>query len=809
MTASVNPEPGHNVGGLLRQIMGAERFAARKEVVPDATRRQTALGVPLICQEDGTWRTDVSNVRVFVGLAAFTHSLAHDIIDQSLASAADLMIQRRVDAEVTPELAALGLALVTVYARGSVAGRLARAQSAVFQGIRFAFVVVQGGRWGGVLFPACFATAAEKAGREDVQALLFPFQAGAENRKEDFILLMEYDAAGKFLRLTIEDASASRLFLKRIPHRVVPGMPAGGAFQDVRQTADTAYQGIYRAIQNLQDEHFETPESHPALFERLAAAGLNTVTEVKFTWFGQDACGALGLEDRNSAVVLLAKVLFLVGDPVVTELLAAGHVIAAGAGRQTFYLDLSRHGACLNIGYGRRRPVARMERYLEEMPALRAAAQAAGAIYTGYRVLLVHHVTAEVLALIRALDEAGAAFIRTLFIRYKGLVPDSHLEAMLSLPENRFAFHALQKIEARELVEGYYVFSRMFSPLGRLAELDAGLRRERLDFYAAMRRVALELFMAEVRAARAVGQQLLLIEDGGYVAPVVHTAALAGRTVGEMIEEWRLDPGAVVPAEERAQPLAEWLTGVVPGALEHTRNGLDANAEVEGGFGRLAFPVCSIAISKLKNTEEARECATAILHAIESILHGLGRIVSSRHALVIGCRGNIGRNLMQQLGERLTQGRLCGVDRVVPPGGVDRPYMERRTLAELPDEALLDLDLLIGAVGHSVLDTPEIEKLILHGRRPAVFFASGSTKNLEFIRFSHWLQELQSGERTSVNGVPVRVETAPINDPQTGLNQGRRIRFSFPAGGAALPVRDFYLLADLMPVNFLYYGVPG
>lgn len=60
----------------------------------------------------------------------------------------------------------------------------------------------------------------------------------------------------------------------------------------------------------------------------------------------------------------------------------------------------------------------------------------------------------------------------------------------------------------------------------------------------------------------------------------------------------------------------------------------------------------------------------------------------------------------------------------------------------------------------------------------------------------------------------MRVEKRPIKDPQSQVLQGHHVRIHFEEeSGGSLDLsrrcKDIYLLGDAMPINFLYYGVPG
>ena len=102
-----------------------------------------------------------------------------------------------------------------------------------------------------------------------------------------------------------------------------------------------------------------------------------------------------------------------------------------------------------------------------------------------------------------------------------------------------------------------------------------------------------------------------------------------------------------VPVSERNMKLGDWLKPFFAGSVEHTRNGYDYLEEVEKQFGKLAFPAATIAISNLKRGEEAMGTSTSIVHAVESILHGLGKMLCYRNVVVLGSCGAIGSNLMR------------------------------------------------------------------------------------------------------------------------------------------------------------------
>src|SRR6185503_3034293 len=158
-------------------------------------------------------------------------------------------------------------------------------------------------------------------------------------------------------------------------------------------------------------------------------------------------------------------------------------------------------------------------------------------------------------------------------------------------------------------------------------------------------------------------RRMLVVEDGGYVMPELTRRAQAGETIGTAADAFGV---AGLPRELRSRPLAAVLDETLVGSVEHTRNGFDRLAAIERAAGRLARPAYSIAISRLKVEDEAREVASGVLAAIEAVYHATGKVLSARHPLVIGSRGAIGSARVAALsGARVREG-IVGLDRRAP-----------------------------------------------------------------------------------------------------------------------------------------------
>lgn len=315
-----------------------------------------------------------------------------------------------------------------------------------------------------------------------------------------------------------------------------------------------------------------------------------------------------------------------------------------------------------------------------------------------------------------------------------------------------------------------------------------------------MRLASGHIFLREMMLARRRGEELLLVEDGGYLAPLLNRFCLEHKTVSEVFDYFHLAPEA---GDEKSS-IASWLSGTFLGSVEHTKNGYDYNAEVMAEFGKLQFPAATIAVSGLKRGPEARECAMSILNAVETILNRLGMLFSRRTIAVLGSAGAIGGFLKRELGNRIPAGQLFGVDIAAP--GKASAVPEVRTIDDLGKDVLTRIDMFIGVVGASILKPKHIEDIILHNPYRAVFFASGSTKTVEFSHLQNYLQSLSDVADPQIGGKTAKVDFMALRDLQTGVLQGYQAAIVFPDDPEKNKI--FYLLGEGMPINFLYYGIP-
>jgi len=790
---------------ILQKLMTSDPLSGNAEKHTDSEHHLTSLGVPLEKSGENRFTIDTTSVKVFSGISTLSRMLVNDFIDQCWRNMSDILVQHKLLPQLNPELYAFGVEWITIYARLEAAEDLPIHHQEFNDAIEIVFHSIQSARWSDLLFPdSC--NGKKNAGQK--VALLFPFHLYGDR---DYFILAEYESPGKFLRITVENADLSRIQLKHVPHRVVDNLDRYHLIPDLRQTARQIYQGILKEAFLGKLELQKTLEHQPVLFDAIREGGLNRLDTIIFHWPFSELATLTGDKSADPPVGtdffrLINKELLILQDRDVLHRLSRDAIIELQDGAWRVFFELSRHKSCLHVCWQEMRSYSGMADYLDQMPLLKKTAETFQDVLPSLRLILVHHITAEILGFIKACRTVGFGSIDTFFVKYSGVVPDDYMETLLSLPEEDYRFYALQRIEKSGSVRGGFQLSSQYSSIDAIQSLDEHLAARDYSFLDAMRLVAGHVFIRETAQAYLHNEKMLLIEDGGYVSPLINQFCLEGKTLGETLDYFHVDPvGLELPKELLPVMLRDWLVPLLVGVVEHTRNGYDANLDVEKRFGRMQFPVCSIAISDLKRGPEARECAVSILNAIENITHRTGLLLSRRRALVLGSRGAIGSYMLAELTHRLGPERVAGIDIVVTPGETVAP-LEVGTFEELDCSRLYDIDLFIGIVGKSIMRRSLLESLMVHSRQTRLYFASGSTKTAEFIDLENWLADLQKSEHPTITGHDIRIEQIPLRDLQTRVVQGQIIKIHFL--DKSVTDKTLYLLGNLTPINFLYYGIP-
>jgi len=772
----------------------------------------TSLELPLV-REGDTLRIDLADLPIFFGFSILSRDIAEKIINRYHLDRIDIEVEKRVKLAETPELAALQVEYIKITGDYDVFDHLLADRDAFIEDVTTVFGSLQMQRWRKHIYP-------DDPDAES-QALVFLHERRLEQGDYPYRVILERLRSSKkpdkfFLRAIFEGLDRKRLDLSSFPHVVVEN-PEGRSFiAGATRISSMLCEQVRWQAKIGKRTYSEVRRTDSFIFGRLADAGFDRLDEIQLSW-AEDYVEIFRAMEPDQLSAIFKKILLLMEDHTVRNLLEDGETIRVDFGDTHCHLDLSQLGRSFWISFGHRRRSLDIDEYLHRMPPLEevVARHASERPLEGVNVLLIHHVTAEILGFIAALRRLGARNVFTLFVHYGESVPSDFLEALLDLDQDHFRCHSLNNVEDPLSVEGYFVLSPRFSGLEDMQDLDERLHGTRPGYMQAMVETATRMFLEMLLRTAHDDSKCLIIEDGGYLTPVLSQKASSGGSFRAMLEESEVP----IPEDSKSVAelgLAEALDKWVVGTVEHTKNGLDRLEAVLEENGQVARPCFSIAVSNLKVTEEASEVAASILSAIESVLHAQGKVLSMRRAVVMGARGAIGGHLVSQLGSRYSQPDFfpcLQVDsRTAGLPAEKRPQTLTARFQDLPREKLLAIDLVIGVTGQPAFLWEDMEMLLAEGRASSFYLVSGSTKTIEFENVSDRLEGLLKVRNPTVRGVPCRIEGQEFNDPQTGKLLAKTYCFTFKGEytepGKVLQ-KEICFLGNLMPINFLYYGVPG
>ncbi len=746
--------------------------------------KRTFFNIEVI-EQNNILLANLTDFTVFFGLEELTKQLTKTIIDKCVFGTTDVFVQVKTDKELMPQLYNSSIVFINFNARISVAEDFPANYKKLEHKLFSVFSTLEQNKVFNKLL-------------KQNTPLLFTFE-------DDLIILAEYEKSSKFIRLTMENSKTCRLDFNSLKPEIISLQGNYSKIQGRNYKLKEIFQSIHTACYNGETETFEIPQRQKHLFKHFNLNKLKDLSKIKFLW-NESLIEEIIKDKGKTFVPFIIKVFFLLEDVNLLINIANGKTLQIVDGSKKAYVDLSQGGKVLNISIGSKRVIKSLDEYAEKMPNFNSLINNQKGKFKNTSVFLIHHLTSEILAMIGGLDKMECPFLHTLFVKYQGLVPDTFLDSLGSMPAHKFEFHALQQSMSNKLGKPVFSLSDKYSPISKFANLNEALKSSGNNFFEAMKLTAGHFFFLDAIKAEKQKNKLLLIEDGGYLSPEINKMCLQGKCVKQVFEHYKIDTSNV-NSNILNITLENWLSRFYIGSVEHTRNGYDRLLDVEKKHKKLSFPATTIAISNLKRGEEARGTSTSIIHAIETVLHGLGKMLCYRNAVVLGAQGAIGKNIINELEMRITNGELTGVDICLSKTiETNKKTKIVPHISQLPDKNLLNCDLFIGITGKNVIEEKLLDKIILQSNKEKIYFASGSTKTVEFETILDKMNALLTSKKPTINNNEVNVKPSTIYDPQTGMSQGIKYKIFVKKQNIK---REIYLLASGMPVNFLYYGVPS
>lgn len=761
---------------------------------------ETSLGFPLI-KTDRNWEIHLEELRLFTGLSVLAKILSDQILDSMETQFGDVSFLYKINPNINPELLEMQIVAIQVYARSGILDDALFNKDEFHSQLRTIFGTFQRPKWAKKIHPEFYGEDPREVGSF---ALIFPYTASSGNEKKiQFILERVTNSryTGKFfLRLTLENED--RLVNNELEKSIIVNdLDVRVYIAGTTKLSESISDKILTASNKGLLSYSEDNAPYSSLFEQLHKTHLEKVDQINFYWNRKFSEMVQELS-KEQQVMIFKKIFLSLEDEAVCRLLQDGETIRLELGVIFINLYLTRLSRVLNFSLGEDKKSFTLDYYLKRMPALEKIGNSIehNLDFSGVRIFLIHHITSEIVALIEAIRRLNADALDVMFVKYAGMIPSAYLDVLLDVPDNNFFMAGLMRHLSEDNRE-YFTPAKYYTDISNHTHLHSYLAEKRLGFLDAMKYLSCYFFLLNLSKTMKAGKKILVIEDGGYLAPLFNEYALTGKSTQEVYSIYGITEN--IPKEKSFLKL---LQENLIGSVEHTRNGYDRLAAVIKNHGSLINVAYSIAISKNKIIEESKEVAHSILSAIESILHGQGMILSSKKTIILGAMGNIGGFLSKYLQE----GRLHDTNKELIKVDIRYENISKETyryLSEIPEDIFLSLELFIGVIGASILTEEFLGKLILFGNKTKLIFASGSTKTVEFSELSTFLYKVHTMDLPQIAGVPVRIFYDKIIDPQTNSIQGTKVIIQFTSNGKEIE-KVLYLLGDLSPINFLFYGVP-
>ncbi|TGL08194.1 hypothetical protein EHQ43_03895 [Leptospira bouyouniensis] len=763
---------------------------------------KTSLGPTLHQVEDGLWEIDLSNLRIFFGLSILSRTIGEEIGNLLQSLPGDLAFTYKINPNINHELVDMHIQHVQVLARAGILKDWVLFREEFEENLRFVFGSFQQQSIAKKIHPEFYG---EDPNRNSPVALLFPFDTEFVHPSGYYILMERVPSQNRigdfFLRITIDSREDGCLNLANITHEVISDVHTRTYIAGASKISESLSNGIINVAQK-GETFFEEENSHfSKVFSQIEKTPLGKLSNINFYWEEQYRNLILS-SDPSISLSILKKLFLLLEDSSTSKKIKEGNTLRAIIGKTSVYVDLSRLDRVLNFSFNQKRTLVDSNFYLKRMPILESIANGEGHKYNfeGVHIFLIHHITSEIISLIETFRRLKAKSLNVAFVKYGGNIPPIYLDILLDIPTESFYMAGLE-FKLTKNNTPYYGVSLLYSDFEEHISFRHKLEEAKLGFFDAMRRLALYMFLNQLQRLIEKNERMILIEDGGYIAPILNERALDGVTFGEVLKEFWVENKNSSVNERK---FSEILNHHVIGTVEHTRNGYDRLLKVKHERKSLFLPAYSIAISKEKTLEESKEVARSIINAIENTLHGIGKVLSKRNILILGAEGNIGRFLKKYLvGGSLHENNLNVLE-------VDRKFemnstFRKQSFDSLSNKDFSNIDLVIGVTGESILQQKDFENWIFYSEHKQLFLASGSTKTIEFENFIQWTNELNSLDQVKLRDKETVITFHRILDPQTQMDLGSKVVFKIPELKLE---KEIYLISDGSPVNFLFFGVP-
>ena len=593
---------------------------------------KTTLGPILKKETEKVWTIDLSSIQIFHGFSILAKILSEKILEKADSSLTDVFLLHKISDKLSPELKSFDIGYIQVYIKGSILKEISHNDY-----LQNALKIVLGT----FQTPNQIEDFLKNKDNSIQKTLLFPLNFN--NLTYYFILEKNYfydNHKDYFLSLNVlreKGYGEESFFYSNV--KKITNLQDRIFIDGSTKASEIFTYNIQKNIYKNQNFFYEENTNYNPIFNQILKTELGHIEAINFCW--DKSFSKLKTESIFQKVKIL---LLCIEDKSFCRKLKDRIIIKIKVKECTIFVSLTRLNRVLNFSFNIQNKISEISDYIHKTPNLLSILEKKNhnLNYKDVNIFLVHHITAEILSLIHIFLSLNAKKVNVSFVQYAGKVPTDYLDAILNYNPNKLFSSGLCRKTTKDNID-YYSLSTEYSDIKDLREVQQILEKEKWNFYQAMHFLATHLFLKDCVECYNKNEKILLIEDGGYIAPFLNEFCREKRKILDILEQYKVHVDNIENIL-----FNEWIKKILIFSVEHTLNGHE-KLESENLIKKLFIPAYSIAKSDIKVKEESKEVANSIINATESILYGQGFTLSDRKIAILGARGNIGQFLFNYL----------------------------------------------------------------------------------------------------------------------------------------------------------------
>ena len=476
-------------------------------------KKESTLGQDLIL-ENSIWSLDLSELKIFTGLSILSQILGDQILEKVEEGVGDISFLYKLNQNINPELIEMQIAGIQVICHSGVLDNLILFKTEFHNQLRTIFGTFQRPVWAKKIHPEFYN---EDNHTFENQALVFSF----ENENSIYFILERSENArypNKFyFRLSILNQNPFLFFTDTKRLHLVDDIHSRTYIAGTTKLSESTAEKVLNSVQKNLNAFVEENTPHNSLFQQIEKTHLLKTDQISF-YFAQSFIESIQLLSKYEQVQIYKKIFLALEDEVICGILNREEKIKIITNKKIqVFLFLTRRCKILNLSFNEFKKTESLEDYLVKMPILNSISKQ-DKTFKGYKVFLIHHITSEILAVIESIQKLQASSLQVMFVKYAGKIPDAYLDTLLNVQTENFFMAGLTR-HLTDKNREFFTLAKYYSDIKDFQWLEEKLNQDKLNFYEAMKFISMYFFLLYLSEAKKEQRKVLLIEDGGYLAP--------------------------------------------------------------------------------------------------------------------------------------------------------------------------------------------------------------------------------------------------------------------------------------------------